>query len=105
MRTQITPFKVEAVMGADGAKIRVAGELDVETAPQLRECIAKATSHVPAAICLDLAELEFIDSTGLAVLVGAARELPAGSLRVLNLRDPVRRVFEVTGVDTVVALE
>ena len=49
---------------------------------------------------LDLRELDFIDSSGLGVLVGARRRLGevAGTLEICGLRQPVRRVFEIAGL-------
>ena len=100
MREAITPFLVEAVVGGDEARVRVAGELDMETAPRLRQCLAEVAARRPSSVCLDLRDLQFIDSTGLSLLVAAARQLPDGALRVTELRPPVRRVFELTGVDS-----
>jgi anti-sigma B factor antagonist len=77
--------------------IRVAGEVDVATAPQLRECL----HNVDGVVVVDLTEVTFLDSTGLNVLVNARKRLLAvgGQLGLRNARAPVQRILQVAGVD------
>jgi anti-sigma B factor antagonist len=97
-------FHVEAVgPAADCAVLRVAGEVDVFTAPALRESIldlaAKGVVHVIA----DLRDVAFLDSTGLGVLVGGLKRLRTldGSLGLVINSDRILKVFKITGLTSV----
>lgn len=78
----------------------VTGEIDVATSPELRRVLndlVERSRHVT----VDLTATSFIDSSGLGVLVGAlkrAREHDHDDLRLRGLQEPVRRVFEITGL-------
>lgn len=87
----------------DCAVIRIGGEVDVFTAPKLREQIvdlaAKGVVHVVA----DLSGVEFLDSTGLGVLVGGLKRLRThdGSLALVMNTDRISRIFRITGLTAV----
>jgi anti-sigma B factor antagonist len=85
--------------------ITVAGELDIATAPQLRQRLAgPAASGRP--IIVDLDPLSFIDATGLGVLASAASRTAAhgASLHVVCARHQVRRLFTIPGLDRLIPL-
>lgn len=92
----------------DALVLGVAGELDTLTAPRLRVAVVEALDEAAGApVVLDLTEVTFLGSSGLAALVDAvsqARER-GGSLRIVvdNAR-PVIRPIELTGLDDVLAL-
>ena len=68
------PFHLESITaGADCAVLRVAGEVDVYTAPQLRERVIGLLAGGVRHIVADLREVDFLDSTGLGALVGSLR--------------------------------
>jgi anti-sigma B factor antagonist len=76
--------------------VTVAGELDVATAPQLREhLVALLAGHRP--LVIDLDRVSFCDATGLGVLVGAANRAGA-SLHLICSRPQTRRLFQLTGL-------
>jgi anti-sigma B factor antagonist len=82
----------------------VIGELDLETAPQLRQPLEAAIDEGAECVLVDLSDCEFIDSTGLAVLVAAwkAMEERNGAVKGLMLCCPdeqVERLFKLTGLD------
>lgn len=80
--------------------IRVGGELDLATVPSLEEELEAAMKSAFSAVVVDLSELEFIDSTGIAVLV-RAMGVDNGSERlafVPSRSEGVGRVLEMTGV-------
>ncbi|NJP89006.1 STAS domain-containing protein [Nonomuraea sp. FMUSA5-5] len=89
----------------DCAVLKVAGEVDVFTAPKLREQIidlaAKGTVHVIA----DLSAVQFLDSTGLGVLVGGLKRLRTqdGTLSLVMTTDRISRIFKITGLTAVFA--
>ena len=88
------------VRAADAGRalvVVVAGEIDMATAPQLESCL---TDHADRDVTVDLSEVTFVDSTGLAVLVSARRVLgDAGhTLRTTGEQDKVRMVLETAGL-------
>jgi anti-sigma B factor antagonist len=79
--------------------VRIRGELDVAELPRARRCLEELFAACPSSIVIELADMTFIDSSGLGVLVSAlkqTRELGGTTLVLRNLQDPVRRVFEIT---------
>jgi len=92
---------VEVSGPATEPMLRIEGEIDVATAPQLRAALAALVDGGARRISLDLTAVGFVDSSGLGVLVGALRKLEeanGGRLRVENVQDGVRKVFEITGL-------
>jgi anti-sigma B factor antagonist len=81
------------------------GELDGATAKELEAEFVRIEATGVSRIVLDLSKLEFIDSTGLAVILRAdTRAKNDGHvLRVLRPNGQVRRVFEISGLDEVLA--
>ena len=88
----------------DGAGLiaAFAGELDIaslaEVTPQLEELLARD----PQPVCLDLAELDFLDSTGVTLLIRIANRF--GPLESAGVTAPVRRVLEVLGLADLLGL-
>jgi anti-anti-sigma factor len=84
-------------------ELRLTGELDCATADDLRHHIAVAIdAHDPHRLLLDLSGLDFIDSSGLSVMV-RAHQLMARRGRRLYLHDPqprVRRILHIAGLHT-----
>jgi anti-sigma B factor antagonist len=89
------------VRGERGVVIAaVAGDVDISTVAQLRECLFGLADSGETLI-VDLNRVAFIDSAGLGALVGAARRAVAhgGSLHAVCAQPPTRRLLWVTGVD------
>ncbi len=93
-------FQVEERAGSSPPVIAVSGEIDVATAPQLRECLHRVVARGESTIVIDLLGVSFLDSTALGVLVGAlkrCREL--GGELLLVVADPrIVKIFEITGL-------
>jgi anti-sigma B factor antagonist len=92
-------LQLEPIIAGDCAFVRVSGEIDVSTAPDLRDVLSRpGTDHV----VVDLRGVAFLDSTGLGVLVGALKRLKkrGGSLKIVTDRGRVRRLFEITKLTT-----
>ena len=86
--------------------VSVSGELDQGTAPELRGALAEALGDDLSSVLIDLSDCNFIDSTGLSLLVEAKRRL-AEERRPFGVCCPeadVRRLLELTGIDEAVAL-
>ena len=102
-----TGFHVD-VQPVDGhLEVRLHGELDMATAPTLHQALAGVFGGAGTSIVVDLADLTFMDSTGIAVLLGACHQADeAGqSLVVRSPRRPVLKAFRLTGVDKILAIE
>ncbi len=86
--------------------VRVAGEIDVYTAPQLREHLDHEIEGGTHDLVVDLSGVTFMDSTGLGVLVGRLKQvrLNDGSMRLVCAHDRVLKVFVITGLDKVFAI-
>jgi anti-sigma B factor antagonist len=97
----MTPFKLEADVQGPIATLRLHGELDVSTAPALRDTVVQLISEGRTAIQFDCADLGFIDSTGLGVLIGArARCMAAnGSVTLTGVKPALQRLLAVTGIE------
>jgi anti-sigma B factor antagonist len=88
--------------------LAVVGEIDLATAPRVRQAVidALATAGSSPSVVLDLGSVDFIDSSGLGVVLGALKRVRSadGRLRVIVREPQVRRVFELTDLDRILAL-
>jgi anti-sigma B factor antagonist len=86
--------------------VRVAGELDLGAVPVLERELHRLLSHDLVRVILDLEELEFIDSTGLACLLAAANHSRADGdrLRIIGANGEVDRMLRLTGIRDVLPL-
>jgi anti-anti-sigma factor len=106
------PFEVESEELGGGIRVlTVRGELDMHTAPELERRLEEAVADIEASVLLDLSSCEFIDSTGIALIVRCWQKLDReavgeGSGRfVLNCDNhQVRRLLEITGVDSSISM-
>jgi anti-anti-sigma factor len=91
-------FTVHVSEEPDGVRITPRGELDVATQAALREVLAR---HAGApSLTLDLAELRFLDTSGLRLILETAEAArrDAGGFAVLPGRPAIQRLFELAGV-------
>lgn len=96
------PLSLEAItVGSDCALVRVAGEIDVYTASQLRETVVDLISNGVSHVIADLRAVDFLDSTGLGAIVGGHKRLRTidGSLILAASPDRILRLFRITGLD------
>jgi anti-anti-sigma factor len=98
-------LRAEQQTAGGGVVVTVTGEIDVDTTDVLADALARA-ADVAAVVVADLTAVTFMDSTGLNTLLGAHRDLAArgGRLALVGAQPAVRRVLELTGVDTVIPL-
>jgi anti-anti-sigma factor len=78
--------------------VKLAGDLDLYNAEQVRSALVGVIDGAPSRIVIDASEVEFIDSTALGVLIDAHRKLEGG-VRVASPQDPIRRALEISGID------
>jgi len=79
------------------------GEIDVYTAPQLRQRLVELVDEGRPQIVVDMEQVEFLDSTGLGVLVGGLKRVRAreGSLRLVCSQERILKIFRITGLEKV----
>jgi len=83
--------------------IDVQGEIDIYTAPRLRELLIDLVSQGSYQLIVNLGKVGFLDSTGLGVLVGGLRRVRAhdGSLDLVCTQQPILKIFRITGLTEV----
>lgn len=92
------PLAVERSSTEGVELLLVEGELDIATAPRLISVLNRAVQEALRSLVVDLSDVDFMDSTGLALLINAHRRLTRRSkgFAVVCPPGPLRRVFEVT---------
>lgn len=88
---------------ADTTVIEVSGEIDVYTAPRLRERIISLVDAGHYQLIVDMERVEFLDSTGLGVLVGGLKRVRAqdGHIDLVCTQGRILRIFRITGLSKV----
>ncbi len=83
--------------------VHLGGEIDVYTAPLVREKLDEQIQSGRTQLVVDLTDVTFLDSTGLGVLVGRLKlaRTQGGSMRLVGTDDRVLKVFSITGLDKV----
>jgi anti-sigma B factor antagonist len=87
----------------DVCTVTLEGEIDVYTAPRLKEQLVSVIGGGCTNVIVDLQNVGFIDSSGLGVLVGALRRAREhdGVVRIVCTRDSILKIFRITGLDKV----
>lgn len=84
--------------------VKVNGEIDAYTAPQLREKLFPLSEKEGVKMVVDLSEVNYMDSTGLGVFVGVFKNVRAhnGEFKIVGLSDRLQRLFEITGLADII---
>ena len=87
----------------DRTVIDVGGEIDVYTAPRLRELLIDLVNNGFYQLVVNMEKVEFLDSTGLGVLVGGLKRVRAhdGSLDLVCTQERILKIFRITGLTKV----
>ena len=98
-----TQFTIEERRAGIRGLVGMAGDLDFTAAPRLGDAIDRLLEARAHELWVDLRELDFIDSTGLAALIGARRRADAAGAKLRLVVDdgPVREVLELGRMDRV----
>jgi anti-sigma B factor antagonist len=94
----VQPLAVERTTTEGVELLLVEGEIDIASAPRLISVLNRAVQEALRSLVVDLSEVDFMDSTGLALLINAHRRLARRSKGFAVVCPPgrLRRVFEVT---------
>jgi len=93
----------EQPIDAERHVLAVRGEIDLFTAPELKQVLAESIEAGRIRIIVDLTDTTFLDSTALGVLIGAVKRLRSrdGALAIVNIDDNIAKTFEITGLDQI----
>jgi anti-sigma B factor antagonist len=99
-------FSVRSVPVDGETVVRVAGEVDIDTAPKLRTALGDALRS-DAPVVLDLAAVTFMDSSGFGVLAAAQRQatVVGATLRLRGVPTRIDELMRLLGLDTVLTIE
>ena len=87
--------------------ISLKGELDVSTADKLKEYLHNLADEKILDMKINLDKLDYIDSTGLGVMIGVLKKLKTDNkeIHILNPKSNVKKIFTITGLDKIFKME
>lgn len=87
--------------------IELSGEVDIYTAGQLKEAFIKIIEERKENIKINAGMLEYIDSTGLGVLIGALKRLKQENKHIIifNIKPSIKKLLNITGLDKIFVIE
>ncbi|MCE5314349.1 MAG: STAS domain-containing protein [Armatimonadota bacterium] len=97
-------FKIDVrTMEEELPIIELEGEVDVYTAPQLKQQIINILESNAKELVVDLTKVDYLDSTALGVLIGGLKRMREvdGNMVLICPNPRIRRVFEITGLDKI----
>ncbi|WP_209125114.1 STAS domain-containing protein [Alkalihalobacillus sp. BA299] len=85
----------------------LSGEVDAFTAPKLREVLIPLTEESSMKVIVDLTDVDYIDSTGLGIFIGALKSTHNynSHIQLQGLSNRLQRLFKITGLDEVIDIE
>lgn len=100
-------IKIDKQQNDEVVVVKVAGEIDAFTAPKLREELAALADGKSKVITVNLKDVSYLDSTGLGVFVGLFKQVKTidGELRLIEMSDRLKRLFEITGLSHVMEIK
>lgn len=98
----MTDLNIGVERGEAATLVVLRGDLDIATAPELRECLVKVIDE-GARVVIDLEAVGFLDSAGLGILVGGLKRARTrgGELELVSTSHDVLKPLEITGLDRV----
>ena len=97
-----------ATFVVDGNTLSIAGEIDVAVVDEFDGAMRSLIEVNPGVeVCVDLRDVNFIDSSGLGVLVGANKQASASgtTIRLVHVQASPAKVFEITGLQSAFGLD
>ncbi len=96
----MTELEIHTVSAGERPTVALDGELDINTAPRLKEALLALNSQGATGFILEVSKLSFIDSTGLGTLVAVWNALgsPEHGIQLRGANPAVARAFAITGL-------
>lgn len=87
--------------------VLLTGEIDAYTAPELKEALLPLTKREGTLIIVDLEKVNYMDSTGLGVFIGALKSSKEyhSELKLIQLQERVHRLFKITSLDSIITID
>jgi anti-sigma B factor antagonist len=91
---------LETSKHGEASVVSLRGEIDVYTAPRLRQALIDLVEGGAKDIVVDMDRVDFLDSTGLGVLVGGLKRVKSneGEMKLVVTQDRIMKIFEITGL-------
>ena len=91
----------------DNWNVALEGELDISSSTNLKENLSNITEDDVKDLIINMQNLDYIDSTGLGILVGVLKRLKQKQkdIYILNTKPNVKKIFTITGLDKIFKLE
>ncbi len=91
---------------ADRWEVKIMGEVDIHSSQEVKEKLAEILNEKEKSMIINAEELDYIDSTGLGMLIGIVKRLKEKdlSLTLVKLQPSVLKLFQITGLDKVIEL-
>ena len=98
---QDLPIEIQPI--DDGTVVRPSGDIDLSRAPAFRCHLAEVFQSAPQRVVIDLSQVPYMDSSGVATLVEGMQLASRGSVKLVHvgLQERVRSIFEIARLDTV----
>ena len=98
-------LNIEKKNNTNDLTVALAGRLDTTTAPELEKELQASLEGVSMLI-IDMADLDYISSAGLRVLLSAQKTMnKQGSMKVVHVSETIMEIFEVTGFSDILTIE
>lgn len=94
-------LKIESKVIGNSTQVILCGEIDIHSSQEFKTRFNEIVSGCTGDLYIDCAQLTYIDSTGLGILVGAIKEMRKenNSIYILNLKENIKKLFLITGLD------
>ncbi|MDQ2087706.1 STAS domain-containing protein [Herbivorax sp. ANBcel31] len=91
----------------DCVKVSLSGEVDIYTSQELKDNLYRVVESNKKDLIIDCKELDYIDSTGLGIFVGALKKAKQHEkkITITNLKDNIKKLFIITGLDKIFEVE
>jgi anti-sigma B factor antagonist len=95
---------VEESVDDETQLVAIHGDVDLKTARSFRSALDEAAQDGKPRLIVDMSEVPFMDSSGLAALIGAQKAFREVTRLIVICPDSLRRIFEVTRLDSIVTI-
>ena len=96
-------MEIKTRVEKSAAVISIKGKMDTVTAPELERCLSELIDKGENILILNMADLDYISSAGLRVILSEAKKLKAkqGDILLVDLKGAVKEIFEIAGFSTI----